>query len=82
MTNASLLPPIVHLSEPMHEQDEIGAERAVDEEFAAPMTIRVLLPEQILLRTRDRARDHGFIADGSVAGSDSATRSGSRGSQG
>jgi hypothetical protein len=41
----------------MHEEDEIGAERAVDNQFTAPMTIRVLLPEQIFLRARDRVRD-------------------------
>ena len=41
----------------MHEEDKIGAKRAVDEEFPAPMTIRVLLPEQIFLRARDRVRD-------------------------
>jgi hypothetical protein len=41
----------------MHEEDEIGAERAVDHQFAAPMTVRVLLPEQIFLRASDRIRD-------------------------
>ncbi len=57
MTNTALLQPIVDLTQPMHEEHEIGAESAVDEKFAAPMAIRMLLPEQILLRPRDRTRD-------------------------
>jgi hypothetical protein len=38
----------------MHEEHEIGAESAVDEQFAAPMAIGMLLPEQILPRPRNR----------------------------
>jgi len=41
----------------MHEEHEIGAKSAIDEEFAAPMTIGMLLPKQILLSTRDRTCD-------------------------
>jgi hypothetical protein len=41
----------------MHEEDKIGTERAVDEEFTAPMTIRMLLPKQIFLGARDRTPD-------------------------
>ena len=61
VARAALLKPIIHLPQPMHEEDEIGAERAVDDELAAPMTIRMLLPEQIFLRSRDRVRDPRIV---------------------
>jgi hypothetical protein len=38
----------------MHEQDEIGAEGAIDHELTAPMTVDVLLAEQVLLRSPHR----------------------------
>ena len=59
MTSAPLLKRIIHFPKPVHEEDKIGAEGAVDEEFAAPMTIRVLLPEQIFLRPGNRLREIG-----------------------
>jgi hypothetical protein len=38
----------------VHEQDEVGAQRAIDQQFAAPMAIGPLLPQKILLRSRNR----------------------------
>ena len=57
MANTALLQPIVDLPQPVHEEHEIGAESAVDKKFATPMAIRMLLPEQVLLRPRDGTRD-------------------------
>jgi len=36
----------------MHEEDKVGAKGAIDEKFTAPMTIRMLLAEEILLSSR------------------------------
>ena len=63
VANAALLQPIVHLPQPMHEEDEIGAERAIDEQFAAPMAIRMLLPQQIFLAARHGARNLGVTRE-------------------
>jgi hypothetical protein len=41
----------------VHEEHVIGAERAIDEQLAAPMSVRMLLAEKILLRARDRVAD-------------------------
>ena len=57
--DTALLNDVVDFAQPVHEQDEIGAERAVDKEFAAPMTIGMLLPKQILLGPRDGRRNIG-----------------------
>ena len=45
----------VHFAAPMHEKDIIRAERAIDDQLAAPMAIRLLLAQQVLLRARDRS---------------------------
>jgi hypothetical protein len=42
------------------EEHEIGAERAIDQQFAAPMTVRPLLAQKILLRSRDRVGNPGI----------------------
>ena len=47
----------VHVAAPMHEKDIIRAEGAIDDQLAAPMAIRLLLAQQVLLRARDRSRD-------------------------
>ena len=41
----------------MHEEDVIGAERAIDDEFAAPMAVGLLLAQKVFLGAGDRARD-------------------------
>ena len=61
VANATLLNRIIHFTEPMHEEDVIGAESAIDEQLAAPMPIGPLLPEEVLLRARDCARDLGVL---------------------
>jgi hypothetical protein len=37
----------------VHEKDVIGAKRAIDEEFATPIAIGMLQPQQILLSAAD-----------------------------
>ena len=41
----------------MHEEDVIGAERAIDHQLADPMAVRLLLAQEILLCERDRFRE-------------------------
>ena len=50
----------VDFAEPVHEEDEVGAKRAIDQQFATPMAIRSLLSQQILLGARDRLRNSRF----------------------
>src|SRR2546423_10872728 len=50
----------------MHEEHVIGAERAIDDQLTAPVTVPVLLPQKILLRARDRIRDLGIVVPISV----------------
>ena len=57
MVGATFLERNVDLAQPVHEQDEVGAKRAIDQQFAAPMAVRALLPQKILLRPRDRVRN-------------------------
>jgi hypothetical protein len=52
--DATLLHLLIHFANPMHEKDEVGAERAVHQEFTAPMAIGTLLPQQVFLRARNR----------------------------
>jgi hypothetical protein len=47
----------IDIAEPMHEKHEIGAECAIHQQFAAPMTIWPLLPQQILLRAGNGLRN-------------------------
>src|SRR6266700_4045532 len=57
VAHATPLQLAVHLAAPMHEKDIIRAEGAIDDQLAAPMTIWLLLAQQVLLRERDRTRD-------------------------
>ena len=57
MLGATFLKIDVDLAEPMHEEDEVGAECAIDQKFAAPMTVFVLLAQKVLLRARNRFRN-------------------------
>src|SRR5205814_4996612 len=57
VTHATPLQLPVHLTAPMHEKDVVRAEGAIDDQLAAPMAIWLLLAQQVLLRTRDRARN-------------------------
>jgi hypothetical protein len=43
----------IHLTQPVHVEDVVGAEGAIDEEFAFPMSVGFLQAEQIFLRARD-----------------------------
>ena len=43
MADAALLDCLVHVTLPVHEQDVVGAQGAIDEQLAAPMTIGMLL---------------------------------------
>ena len=62
VANAALLDRVIHFAEPMHEEDEIGAERAIDDQLAAPVAIRALLPQQIFLGATNRVCDLGIVA--------------------
>ena len=57
VTRAAPLQLRVYLAAPMHEQDVIRAEGAIDDQLPAPMTIWLLLPQQVVLRARDRTHD-------------------------
>jgi hypothetical protein len=57
VANASALHLIVHLAEPMHEQDKVRTQRTVDEQLTAPVTVGTLLSQQIFLRAVDRFRN-------------------------
>ena len=54
---ATFLKTDVDLADPMHEKHKIGAERAIDQKFAAPMTVLALLAQKILLRPRNHLGD-------------------------
>src|SRR5450432_4496614 len=54
MARAAALQRLVHFAEPMHEEHEVGAKRAIDHQFADPMPVGLLLTEQVGLRERDR----------------------------
>jgi hypothetical protein len=45
VAHATLLERVIHFAQPMHEENEIGAERAIDDELAAPMAVGSLLAE-------------------------------------
>jgi len=47
----------IDFAAPMHEQHVIGAQRAIHQQLAAPMTVRLLLTQKIFLRTADRLRN-------------------------
>ena len=53
MTDATLLQLSIGIAAPMHEQHVIGAERAIDDQLAAPVAIRLLLAQKIFLRAID-----------------------------
>src|SRR5438270_6037944 len=56
VTGAPFLQIHINLTQPMHEQHEVRAKCAIDQQLAAPVPIWPLLTEKILLRARDRAR--------------------------
>ncbi len=60
VTGAAFLKRNVDLTEPVHEKDEVGAKCAVDQQLAAPMPVRTLLSQQVLLRTRNRVGNFGI----------------------
>ena len=51
--HAFLLQDRIHLPSPVHVEHVVRAERAIDEELAAPMSVRVLEAEEIRLRAGD-----------------------------
>src|ERR1051325_4413517 len=55
--DAPLLHLLVHFAGPMHVKNEIGAEGAIDDQLAAPVTVRTLLTEKVFLCAHDGARD-------------------------
>jgi hypothetical protein len=57
--NATLLQMSIDFAAPMHEQHVIGAKRAIHQQLAAPMTVRLLLAQKIFLRTADCLRNPG-----------------------
>ena len=48
-----LLELVINFTQPMDEQDKIGAKGAIHEKLTTPMAIRMLLAEEILLSSRD-----------------------------
>src|ERR1041384_2945423 len=67
MTHAALLKRIVDFAEPMHEEDVVGAKRAIDDELAAPVTVRVLLAQKIFLGPANRTGDLRIVVGIRVA---------------
>jgi len=61
VSDATLLQLSIDFTAPMHEQHIIGAEGAIDDQLAAPMAIRLLLPQKIFLRAADGLRDAGVV---------------------
>jgi hypothetical protein len=57
--NATPLELSIDFAAPMHEQHVVGANRAINQQLAAPMTVRPLLAQKIFLRTTDRLRNLG-----------------------
>ena len=57
---ATLLQLGIDLAEPMHVEHVIRAKGAIDKQLATPMPIRLLLPQQVLLRTRNGRVDIGI----------------------
>jgi hypothetical protein len=47
----------INFPAPVHEQNEVRAKRAIDQKLAAPMTVRLLLPQQIFLGAFDRVEN-------------------------
>ncbi len=47
----------IDLARPVHERDYVRDQRAVDVQLAHPITVRLLQPEQMLLRAADRLLD-------------------------
>jgi hypothetical protein len=56
VADTAALKRFVHFAEPVHEENEIGAERAIDHQLANPMAIGLLLAKQVFLRERHRFR--------------------------
>ena len=45
---------VIDLAQPVHKEDEVRAQGAVDEQLTAPVAIGPLLLQEIFLRTTDR----------------------------
>src|SRR4030095_17052268 len=54
VTDATPLQLRVYFAAPVHEDDIIGAQRAIDQQLAAPMPISLLLPQKLVLSERNR----------------------------
>ena len=57
VTNASSLQLHTDFAAPVHEEDVIGAQRAIDDQLAAPVAVGFLLPQKVFLRTLDRPQN-------------------------
>ena len=57
VTDATPLQLRVYFAAPVHEHDVVGAQRAIDQQLAAPVSVRFLLPQKIFLCARNRLSD-------------------------
>jgi len=57
VTDATSLQLCIDVAAPMHEHHVIGAERAIYDQLATPVSVRLLLAQKIFLRTADRLRN-------------------------
>src|SRR6266446_2396204 len=60
VTGTAFLKRNVDLAQPVHEEHEVRAKGAIDQQFTAPMAVRTLLPQQILLRPPNCIGDLGI----------------------
>jgi hypothetical protein len=51
----------IDFAAPVHEQHVIGAQCAIDDQLAAPMTVGLLLAEKIFLGATDGLRNLGVV---------------------
>jgi len=54
MSDATFLQVVVHFARPVHEENKVGAKRAIDQKFATPVSVRTLLLKKISLRLLHR----------------------------
>ena len=57
VTDATPLQLRVHFAAPVHEDDVVGAQRAIDQQLAAPLPVGFLLSQKIFLSQRNRPPD-------------------------
>src|SRR5437868_2959498 len=57
VANTAPLQLSIHFAAPVHENYVIRAQRAIDNQFATPVAIRLLLPQKVFLRASDCVRD-------------------------